>query len=309
MLWPKKYNSVQAVLVIAVVMILSACQTHPTPPPSGPVVPQETSSHSPEPPKTPVEKITPKIGLVLSPGGARTYAELGVLKELIKARVPISAIVGVEWGSLVGALYAQNGQIHEAEWKLYKLETKELTSHSLFGEARPQSIKNLEGFFAENLRGRSLPQAMVRFACPSLSLWSGTFQWQERGEFADAMKKCLPSAPLLKPNGPWAASLISGRDAAQWLRRQGFNTVIAINVLRSPDEFDQERMLDDLTLATLIHEMRRSFSQNRESFDDVIDIDTKGFRMTDFEKRRELVNIGERLGRPQAEAIASKYAF
>jgi predicted acylesterase/phospholipase RssA len=284
------------------------CQTHPKPSSPSVAVSSDTVARPPEAAPAPSEKVIPKIGLVLSPGGARTFAELGVLKELIKARVPISAIVGVEWGSLVGALYAQNGQIHEAEWKLYKLETKELTSHSLFGESRPQSIKNLEGFFAENLKGRSLPQAMVRFACPSLSLWSGTFQWQERGEFSDAMKKCLPSSPLLKPSGPWAASLVSGRDAALWLRRQGFNTVIAVNVLRSPDEFDQERMLDDLTLATLIHEVRRSF-QNRESFDDVIDIDTKGFRVTDFEKRRELVSIGERLGRPQAEAIASKYGF
>lgn len=304
-------------VTVAILFFLLGCQTtqnskngtaptHPSsrerneaPPHSG----GEKSETSP----SPGEAL--KIGVVLSPGGARAFAHLGVIKEMLKARIPVSAVVGVEWGSLVGALYTQNGQIHEAEWKLYKLETKEFSSRSFFGPSRPQSIQSFNGFLSENLKGRNLTQASLRFACPTLSVWAGSFQWQERGEFADALKKCMPSPPLLKGSGPWASALISGRDAAQWLRKQGYNVVILVDVLRSPDFFEQERMLEDMTLSTLYLEMRRSFTLDRAAFDEVIGIDTKGFKVSDFEKRRDLVSLGERLGRSQAEAIAKKYGF
>lgn len=48
-----------------------------------------------------------KIGLVLSGGGARGFAHLGLLKALDEFGVKVSAISGVSAGGLVGALYAQ----------------------------------------------------------------------------------------------------------------------------------------------------------------------------------------------------------
>ena len=255
------------------------------------------------------ERPPSRLAVVLSPGGARTFAELGVLKELVKARAPIEAVVGVEWGSLIAALYAQNGQIHEAEWKLYKLQAKDLLSRSLFGNSRPESVKSLDGFFQENLRGRSLSQSPVRFGCPSLSVFSGTFQWQDRGEFAEAVKKCLPSPPILRPAGPWAASLVSSRDTVQWLKRQGYSTIVLVDVLRSPDYLESDKMIEDFSLASLYLEMRKQFVLDREQYDDVLEIDARGFRVTDFEKRKELVNLGERLGRPQVEALTKKYGW
>ena len=48
----------------------------------------------------------PKIGLVLSGGGARGFAHIGVLKVLEENNVPVDYIVGTSMGSIVGALYA-----------------------------------------------------------------------------------------------------------------------------------------------------------------------------------------------------------
>ena len=48
----------------------------------------------------------PKIGLVLSGGGARGFAHIGVLKVLEANRVPIDYIVGTSMGSIIGGLYA-----------------------------------------------------------------------------------------------------------------------------------------------------------------------------------------------------------
>ena len=48
----------------------------------------------------------PRIGLVLSGGGARGAAHVGVLKVLDELRVPIDAIAGTSMGAVVGGLYA-----------------------------------------------------------------------------------------------------------------------------------------------------------------------------------------------------------
>ncbi|MEO7775320.1 MAG: patatin-like phospholipase family protein [Steroidobacteraceae bacterium] len=48
----------------------------------------------------------PRIGLVLSGGGARGVAHVGVLKVIDELRIPIDAIAGTSMGAVVGGLYA-----------------------------------------------------------------------------------------------------------------------------------------------------------------------------------------------------------
>ncbi len=48
----------------------------------------------------------PKIGLVLSGGGAKGFAHVGVLKVLEEAKIPIDYIAGTSIGAIVGGLYA-----------------------------------------------------------------------------------------------------------------------------------------------------------------------------------------------------------
>lgn len=57
----------------------------------------------------------PKICLVLSGGGARGAAHVGVLKVLEEYRVPIDCIAGTSMGSLVGAAYATGTSVAEME--------------------------------------------------------------------------------------------------------------------------------------------------------------------------------------------------
>src|SRR5438309_3945052 len=47
-----------------------------------------------------------RVGLVLSGGGARGAAHIGVLKVLEQMRVPVDAIAGTSMGAVVGGLYA-----------------------------------------------------------------------------------------------------------------------------------------------------------------------------------------------------------
>ena len=48
----------------------------------------------------------PKVGLILSGGGAKGLAHVGVLKEIERAGVRIDYIGGTSMGAIVGGLYA-----------------------------------------------------------------------------------------------------------------------------------------------------------------------------------------------------------
>ena len=48
----------------------------------------------------------PKVGVVLSGGGARGAAHIGVLQVLEELRIPIDYVGGTSMGSIVGGLYA-----------------------------------------------------------------------------------------------------------------------------------------------------------------------------------------------------------
>ncbi len=51
-------------------------------------------------------KSRPKVGLVLSGGGARGAAHIGVLKYIEEMGIPVDYIAGTSMGSIVGGLYA-----------------------------------------------------------------------------------------------------------------------------------------------------------------------------------------------------------
>src|SRR3981189_2468119 len=57
----------------------------------------------------------PRIGLVLSGGGARGAAHVGVLKVLEQLHIPIDAVAGTSMGAVVGGLYASGFSPREIE--------------------------------------------------------------------------------------------------------------------------------------------------------------------------------------------------
>jgi NTE family protein len=57
----------------------------------------------------------PKIALVLSGGGARGFAHVGVLRALKDMRIPIDMVAGVSMGAVVGAAYASGRSVEELE--------------------------------------------------------------------------------------------------------------------------------------------------------------------------------------------------
>src|SRR5271163_2071848 len=75
---------------------------------------------APAPDATP--SVRPRICLVLSGGGARGMAHIGVLKVLEELKVPIDCIAGTSMGAVVGGLYASGMTASEIDAVMRSLD-------------------------------------------------------------------------------------------------------------------------------------------------------------------------------------------
>jgi NTE family protein len=76
------------------------------------------NSHAQEQSTAPSQEQTlkrPKIGLVLSGGGVRGLAHIGVLRVLHELHVPVDLVVGTSMGAVVGGAYASGRSLDELE--------------------------------------------------------------------------------------------------------------------------------------------------------------------------------------------------
>ncbi|MBA2379222.1 MAG: patatin-like phospholipase family protein [Blastocatellia bacterium] len=91
----------------------------------------------------------PTIGLVLSGGGARGFAHIGVLKVLEENRVPVDYVGGASIGGLIGALYAMGKTPAEIEELIGSLDWNRLfTSTTSFDNQsfrRKEDRRNIPG--------------------------------------------------------------------------------------------------------------------------------------------------------------------
>ena len=130
------------------------------------VLPTSSWAQSAPPAAQPAQS-RPRVGLVLSGGGARGAAHIGVLKVLEELRVPIDLIVGTSMGSIVGAAYSTGLSVSEME-----KEIKTITTDALFTDNPPRQDQtmrrkddDLRPYFVPELAvtpdGVQLPKGLV----------------------------------------------------------------------------------------------------------------------------------------------------
>src|SRR5437016_6236824 len=81
----------------------------------------------------------PRTCLVLSGGGARGAAHVGVLKVLEEYRVPVDCIAGTSMGALVGGSYASGTTVPELEEIMNSISTE-----LLFNETPPRQVLSMQ---------------------------------------------------------------------------------------------------------------------------------------------------------------------
>jgi len=124
-------------------------------------------------------RATPKVGLVLSCGGARGLAHVGVIQVLEEENVPVDVIIGSSMGSYVGALWASG--ISGKELELLAAEMKDRRTlirmidpvYPLSGLIRGFKLrKHLERTLGEQTRIQDLKRPM-RIVATDLDTFTG----------------------------------------------------------------------------------------------------------------------------------------
>jgi len=73
----------------------------------------------------PQAALRPRVCLVLSGGGARGIAHIGVLEALEDLKIPIDCIAGTSMGAVVGGLYASGMSAHQIENAMHSVDWQE----------------------------------------------------------------------------------------------------------------------------------------------------------------------------------------
>lgn len=79
----------------------------------------------------PIKPPRPKVGIVLSGGGAKGAAHIGALKYIEEIGLPVDYIVGTSMGSIIGGLYALGYSPDEIEMMISNLDWSQYMSNSI----------------------------------------------------------------------------------------------------------------------------------------------------------------------------------
>jgi NTE family protein len=229
----------------------------------------------------------------LGPGGAKTFAEIGFLKELQTRKIPVQAIVGLEWGALVAAGFAAKGSAHEVEWQLSKL--KESNSNWLGNNQN--NVKDALEPLKAYLSSYSAESLKVPFACPSLNLKKLQVFMMARGRLEQLLPYCLPYPPYFNSYDKNIAGPREISQAADYLRKQGANYIVMVNVLAGMGQNEPVNWLE------LAYEMKRKWPGINERLD--IMIGDKS--ISDFNSRQELIQLGSEQSVKFADKLMNRF--
>ncbi len=117
-----------------------------------------------------VSQSTPKIGVVLSGGGAKGFAHIGVLKVLEEAGIRPDYITGTSMGSIVAGLYALGYSAEELETLVVAADWNDLLTDKI-------TLKDIPIFNKDDYPGYPLKMEFLKGA--KLSLPTGMIKGQK----------------------------------------------------------------------------------------------------------------------------------
>lgn len=287
--------------------------------------------------------LRPRVGLVLSGGGARGMAHIGVLKVLEELRVPVDAIAGTSMGAVVGGLYASGFTAREIETILRSVDWgdafQDRPPRADLSFRRKQEDQNFLVRFPLGLRGRKflLPRGLIqgqklsqtlrrltlpidtitdfdrlptRFRALATDLETGAGVVLERGDLADAMRASLSAPGVFTPVDYEGRLLVDGGLSAnlpvEVARSMGVDVLIVVDVglhLRPRSKLNTVGVISNQMLAILI---RRESQRQRElltSADIVIDPELGELSSFDFGAVEHAIALGEVAARAVAPRL------
>lgn len=240
-----------------------------------------------------------KIGLALGGGGARGFAEIGVLRVLERENIPISRVSGTSVGSMIGALYCDAGSIADLEYHAETIEKDDvLDVHILSLLKGPGLIKGdkMEEFLRNNLRHKALEDLPIPLSIVATDLMTGQKKVFENGNIETAVHASCAIPGIFQPVRIGERTYVDGGMSdpvpVDVLKEKGMDMIIAVAI---PPEIPQEQ--PQKAVEIFKHSMNVLFSRITEYMlrdtDVVILPKCSDVKLKDFSQREELIRAGE----------------
>jgi NTE family protein len=134
-----------------------------------------------------------KIGIVLSGGGIRGIAHLGVLKALKDKGLRISHITGTSAGAIAGALYANDVDPYDALQIFKKTQLLRLLKLAL-GRPGLLNLESTYSLFKEYLSHDSFEGLQIPLTITATNFFNGKLTYFNKGSLIDKVlaSSCIP---------------------------------------------------------------------------------------------------------------------
>lgn len=277
-----------------------------------------------------------KVGVVLSGGGAKGMAHIGVLKVLEEAGIPVDIVTGTSMGSIIGGLYAigynacaLDSMVRVQDWSYVITDKEDLRRQSLADQRKQNTYafttgltigkrdlraggfikgKNLAELFQQLCTGYTDSLDFTRdlripFACVATNIIDNSEVDFHSGRLPQAMRASMAIPAAFSPVRIGDKVLVDGglknNYPADIAREMGADIIIGVTVQGQPKV--AEDMGGTMSILSQIIDVncKNKYDENLAMTDLHLQVDTKGYGSASFSKEAidTLIRRGEELAR------------
>ncbi len=274
------------------------------------------------------EKERPKIGLVLSGGGAKGFAHIGVLKVLEEQGVQIDYIGGTSMGAIIGGLYAAGYNAKQLDSIFRTVDADALLQDYIprnsksFYEKRNDEIYAIQlpfddfkigapvslskGMYNYNMLNRLLAHVRyqndfsklpIPFLCIATDVVTGQQVILEKGNLPQSILASGAFPSLYTPVEIDDKLLIDGGVVNNYpiaeIRNKGIDIIIGVDVQDGMKDKSKIKGVTDVLMQIANYGMYRGMEGKQLKTDIYIKPDIANFSVVTFDKGSEIIKKGE----------------
>ena len=290
------------------------------------------------------EKEDLRIGLVLSGGGAKGLAHVGVLKAIEEAGIRVDYVAGTSMGAIVGGLYASGYSASEID--------SVLRVYDLDGVVRDELPRDVSSFYQKENDAKyaltlpivdskiKLPSAVssgqtafnvfsqltehvhaiedfsalpIPFFCIATNLENGEEVVLDKGSLPEAIRASGSYPGLLAPVKIDGKVLVDGgivdNFPVEKMRQKGVDFIIGVNVSGGLKDIENIKTLPEVLMQIAGFQMYNQWDEKIAACDIYVRPELDEFTPFDFEKREEIIARGDSIAQkfqPAFKALAAR---
>jgi len=270
----------------------------------------------------------PKVGLVLSGGGAKGFAHIGVLKVLDSLNIKVDYVAGTSMGAIVGSLYAAgytgkqldsifksldfddvvNDNIPRAAKTFYERDNSEKYAVTLPFEkfkiklpsalSRGQNVFNLLSKLMLHVSDiNDFKKLPIPFFCMATDIETGTSVMLDEGNLAQAVAAsgALPSLfqPVIIDDRILIDGGVTNNYPVDELRAVGMDVIIGVDVQDGLADREELNSAPDILLQINNYRTINAMKQKAKKTDIYIKPDVTNFTVISFSEGQKIIDAGE----------------